>query len=119
MEEKKAFVYMLRCKDDSLYTGITTDLQRRFSEHLEGGKSAAAYTRSHPPLYMAAAFEVPDLKTAARFEYAIKHLGKEKKEALVKDPKRITELIAKPTDQKISPVNRKKLPKADVSLKEN
>ena len=113
MEEKKAFVYMIRCEDGSLYTGITTDLKRRFSEHAGGGRLAAAYTRSHPPLFMAAAFEVADLKTAARFEYAVKHLDKEKKEALVKTPKRIRELCPKLADEKITPVSSKKLPKAE------
>ena len=41
------WVYMLRCRDGSLYTGVTTDVERRFAQHRVG--TGAKYTRSHPP----------------------------------------------------------------------
>ena len=41
------WVYMLRCRDGSLYTGVTTDVERRFAQHRAG--TGAKYTRSHPP----------------------------------------------------------------------
>ena len=41
------YVYMLRCTDNSLYTGITTDLERRMSEHFSKDKKCAKYTRRH------------------------------------------------------------------------
>ena len=109
-EIKYAYVYMLRCKDGSLYTGITTDLERRFKEHMEGGKAAARYTRSHPPLFMAAAFRLPDLKTAARFEYAIKQLPKNKKEKLAGSPDRIGELLPRLREYDPEAVERELLP---------
>ena len=76
------YVYMLRCEDNSLYTGITTDLKRRFSEHT-GTDKGAKYTKSRKPLQIAAAFEVATKSDALKLEYAIKKFGKPKKEMLV------------------------------------
>ena len=47
---KQWFVYMLRCADNSLYTGITLDIERRVNEH-NGIKKGARYTRSRQPVY--------------------------------------------------------------------
>jgi putative endonuclease len=46
------FVYLLECENDKIYTGITTDVQRRFDEHLKG--TGAKFTRSNPPLQILA-----------------------------------------------------------------
>lgn len=72
-------VYLLECEDGSLYTGITTDLERRFNEHLAG--VGARYTRSHPPQRVLACLNFPDRASASRAEYAIKQLSVQKKRA--------------------------------------
>ena len=64
------YVYMLRCGDGSLYTGSTTDVERRLREH-QGG-TGARYTRSRPPVTLAYAEEAPDRSAAQRREAAIK-----------------------------------------------
>ena len=46
---KPYYVYLLRCTDGSLYAGITTDVKRRFLEHLAGGNKGAKYTKTHTP----------------------------------------------------------------------
>lgn len=51
------YIYMLRCKDDSIYTGITTDLDRRMKEHFGAGEKSAKYTRSHVALKLEAAWQ--------------------------------------------------------------
>ena len=66
------YVYMLRCGDGSLYTGSTTDVERRLREH-QGG-TGARYTRSRPPVTLAYAEEAPDRSAAQRREAAIKKL---------------------------------------------
>ena len=76
------YVYLLRCRDGSLYAGITTDLRRRYREHREGGKRGAKYTRAHPPLGYAAAWRAPDRAAAGRLEYQLKKLSHESKDAL-------------------------------------
>ena len=108
--KKPAYVYMLRCEGGSLYTGITTDPERRFAQHVSGGNAAARYTRSHSPLFMAAAFCLPDLKTAAKFEYAIKQLSKEKKEKLVESPDMITALLPHLAEYRPVPLKTELLP---------
>lgn len=82
----RAYTYMLRCKDNTIYTGITKDLTRRMQEHAEGGKKCAKYTRTHGFSHFEIAFEVESWSLAARLEYQLKHLSKEKKEALILNP---------------------------------
>ena len=47
------YVYMLRCRDGSLYTGTAADLCRRMRQHAGGGSACARYTRAHPPRELA------------------------------------------------------------------
>lgn len=75
------YVYMLRCGDGSLYTGSTTDVERRLREH-QGG-TGARYTRSHPPVTLAYTEEVPDRSAAQRREAAIKKLPRAQKLKLI------------------------------------
>ncbi len=78
------YTYMLRCADNSIYTGITTDVARRFAEHLGqiSGK-CAKYTGSRRAVRMEAVWESENRETASRLEYYIKKLPKYKKEQLV------------------------------------
>jgi putative endonuclease len=74
------FVYLLECADGSLYTGIATDVQRRYAEHAAG--KGARYTRSHPPARLLACFPHPDRSSALKAEAAIRKLGPTAKRAL-------------------------------------
>jgi putative endonuclease len=76
------FVYMVACNDGSLYTGITTDLERRTREH-NTGKGAARYTRTRRPVRLAYWEAAKNRSEAARREYRIKNLPAEKKRNLV------------------------------------
>ena len=64
------YTYMLRCEDQSIYTGITTDPDRRFSEHLSGSKKAAAYTRTHHAEKMIALWCCDSRSDACKLESA-------------------------------------------------
>ena len=75
------YVYMLRCGDGSLYTGSTTDVERRLREHQ--GRTGARYTRSRPPVTLAYAEEAPDRSAAQRREAAIKKLPRAQKLKLI------------------------------------
>lgn len=75
------YVYMLRCSDGSLYTGITTDPERRLQEHNSG--VGAKYTRAHGPCTMVYLEETVDRSSASKREYAIKQLTKVQKEKLI------------------------------------
>lgn len=76
------FVYMLRCVDNSLYTGITTDLERRLNEHNFTDK-AAKYTRCRRPVNMVYSEQTEDKPSAHKREWAIKQLNKHQKEDLI------------------------------------
>ena len=76
-----AFVYMLRCKDGSLYTGWTNDLEHRLAMHNSG--RGAKYTRGRGPLELVYCEELPDKEAALRRECAIKKLRREQKLALL------------------------------------
>jgi putative endonuclease len=70
-------LYLLECEDGSFYAGITTDLVRRFNEHLAG--VGGRYTRAHPPSRLIACKAYPDRASASRAEYALKQLPKQRK----------------------------------------
>lgn len=77
------YVYIVRCKDNSLYTGWTTDLNRRVREHNSG--KGAKYIRGRQPIELVY-FEAYATKLeATRREYEIKQLNKPRKENLIKD----------------------------------
>lgn len=72
-----AWVYMLRCRDGSLYTGWTNDLERRVAKHAAG--KASRYTASRLPVELAAAWPMLDRGAAMREEARIKRLGRDRK----------------------------------------
>ena len=75
------FVYLLRCSDDSLYTGWTTDIERRLAAHSAG--TASRYTRSRRPVEVAAVLPVADRSAALREEARIKRLPRAAKQGLI------------------------------------
>ena len=76
-----AWVYLLRCRDGSLYTGWTVDLTRRLARHEAG--SASRYTASRRPVALALALPMPDRSSARREEARIKRLDRAAKLALI------------------------------------
>lgn len=74
-------LYILRCGDGSLYTGVTTDIVRRVCEHQEG--KAARYTRAHRPVELVHSEECGDRSRALSRECAVKSLSRQAKEALI------------------------------------
>jgi putative endonuclease len=80
-----AWVYMLRCRDGSLYTGWTNDLDKRLVRHADG--RASRYTASRLPVELAASWPMPDRGAAMREEARIKRLPRSAKlELLVQAP---------------------------------
>ena len=75
---------MIRCSDNSLYTGISNDVAKRFAVHQSGGAAAAKYTRRRHPLKLVFNEEIGTRSEASRMEYRIKQLPKGTKESLVR-----------------------------------
>ena len=81
-QQKQWLLYMVRCADDSLYTGITNDLQRRIEEHNSNRKSAK-YTRSRQPVTLVYQEECSSRSAALKREIAVKKMDKQQKERLI------------------------------------
>jgi len=75
------FVYIVECSDETLYTGITTDLLRRVTEHNSSVKGAK-YTRLRRPVKLVYSEECSNRSEASKREYAIKHLTRQEKLSL-------------------------------------
>ena len=82
MKSSVYYIYIIRCSNNLLYTGITTNLERRFNEHQNSTKGAK-FTRANKPKSIEIVFESPSRSSASKLEYAIKKLPKFKKEALI------------------------------------
>jgi len=85
-------VYILRCGDGSLYTGIATDVARRLQEHASGPRGAK-YLRGRGPLTLEFQELVGGRSDASRVEYYVKNLPKPDKEMLVAGRKSLAELL--------------------------
>jgi putative endonuclease len=77
------YLYIILTKNGKLYTGITTDLDRRFEEHKTGVKGAK-FTKANPPKKIVYTEELVDRSTASKREWEIKKLTRKQKEALYK-----------------------------------
>lgn len=75
-------VYMVRCNDNSLYTGVTTDTERRVAEH-NGTARGARYTRARRPVTLVYTCAFPDRSSACRQEWQIKQMCRASKETLI------------------------------------
>ena len=83
-------VYVLQCDNGSYYTGYTTDIDRRYQEHLNG-TSKCKYTRSFKPVKIAQCWSTFENKSEAlKIERYIKNLSKQKKHELILDPGQLT-----------------------------
>ena len=84
---------MVRCEDNSIYTGMTNNLEKRVEEHLS--KKGAKYTKSHNAIKLETAWKSKNKSLACKLEYQIKNLAKQQKENLINGEKLSTYLKGK------------------------
>ncbi len=100
------YTYMLRCTDNSIYTGITSDLERRMEEHFSQNEKCAKYTASHQAEKLEAVWESENKSLASKLEFHIKKsLTKREKEELIKD----SNLLNKYLGNKIESIKYKRI----------
>lgn len=87
------YLYVLRCADGTLYTGVATDLERRVTEHNESPKGAR-YTRARRPVELVTAWIFEDRSAVCRAEYAFKQLSRKRKLAVIAGEAEPPELVA-------------------------
>lgn len=78
------YVYLIECRDGSIYTGIAVDVQARYAAHVLG--KGARYTRSHPPKRLLKVVACADRSEATKTEYALKRLSAAAKRAFCRKP---------------------------------
>ncbi|GAC1351444.1 MAG: hypothetical protein NVS3B20_05280 [Polyangiales bacterium] len=94
------FVYLLRCGDGTLYTGIARDVDARLNAHLRG--TGARYTRGRAPLTLEATARCRSQGDALRLELAIKALSRDQKTALIAKPRALAN-FSRRLRRKVSP----------------
>lgn len=98
MPDQLFWVYILRCSNNTYYTGYTNNLTKRYAEHVNG-TGRCKYTRSFKPVALAQCWEIKESKSLAmQLEAAIKRLSKAKKESLINQPTTLS------TDPRVKPI---------------
>ncbi|MCH8060534.1 MAG: GIY-YIG nuclease family protein [Proteobacteria bacterium] len=93
MSDREYSLYLLRCADGSLYTGIAVDVEKRIAEHEEGSRGAK-YLRGKGPLRLVFEQTIGNRAIASRFEYRVKQLGRSQKEALIDGQATLREVLS-------------------------
>ena len=86
-------LYLIRCKNDSLYTGITTDVERRFQEHQSNSQKSAKYLRGKGPLQLAFHRKVGSRSEASIAEAKVKKLSRKEKDFLIDGSVKLEHII--------------------------
>ena len=85
-------IYILRCNDDSLYIGITNDIERRQREHTSG-KRGAKYLQGKKPFALVFSHQIKEKGQALKLEYQLKKFSKDKKEYFLSNPSELRDFI--------------------------
>lgn len=93
------YLYLVRCRDGSLYTGITPDVARRFAEHQGNSDTGAKYLRGRGPLILVFQKKLGSRNLALTVEGKVKKLSKAKKEELITSRKHIEVIIEQVSSQ--------------------
>lgn len=95
------YTYMLRCKDNSIYTGITTNVERRMKEHFCREEKCAKYTFTHIALNLEAVWESENRMLASKLEYNVKKLTKSQKEKLIRNADLLEKFLGNKLDSSL------------------
>ena len=78
------YLYLIRCADDTLYTGISTDVDRRFAQHQSEGFAGSRYLKGRGPLSLVFKEKIGSRSLALKVEHRVKRMTKARKEKLIK-----------------------------------
>ena len=78
------YLYLIRCRDNSLYTGISTDVDRRFAQHQSEGHGGSRYLKGRGPLTLVFKEKLGSRSLASKVEHRVKRMPKARKEKLIK-----------------------------------
>lgn len=83
------YIYIIKCEGGELYTGITSDISRRMTEHFTQSKRCAKYTRTHKAVSLEALWTAESRSLASKLEWRIKQLDRRRKLELIEAPDKI------------------------------
>jgi putative endonuclease len=101
MSEPLFSLYILRCADGSLYTGIAADVEKRLAEH-QSGPRGAKYLRGRQPLKLEFSQAIGDRALASRLEYRVKRLSRARKESLIAGTESLHDLTEDQVSEDVS-----------------
>jgi putative endonuclease len=78
------YLYLIRCRDSTLYTGISTDVDRRLAQHEGGGNAGSRYLKGRGPLSLVFQEKLGSKSLALKVERRVKRMSKARKEKLIK-----------------------------------
>jgi putative endonuclease len=93
MKKTDWHIYLIRCGDGSLYTGISTDVERRFVQHQTPGRGGSKYLRGRGPLVLAFQTKIGSYSLALKVERKVKNLPKDEKEEIILNNEYLDEII--------------------------
>jgi putative endonuclease len=102
MADSSWSVYIVRCADDTLYTGVSNDVPRRISEHQSQGRKTARYLRGRAPLALVYTQQAGNYAAALRLEYRIKQLSRQAKLLLISGDETIYSQLKESADESSS-----------------
>jgi putative endonuclease len=77
------YLYLIRCRDDTLYTGISTDVDRRFAQHQSEGNAGSRYLKGRGPLTLVFKEKLGSRSLALKVEHRVKRMAKARKEKMI------------------------------------
>ncbi len=95
MKKADWYLYLIRCRDGSIYTGISTDVDRRFIQHQKPGSDGSKYLKGRGPLFLVFQTRIGDYSLALKVERQVKKLSKHQKEQILQKPDFLNEIIQK------------------------
>ena len=99
-----AYLYIVECEGNTLYTGITTDIEKRMRDHKERRPNCAKYTRAHPVKRLRALWQTERYDDARKAEYAVKQLTRKQKDDLIANPEKLTSYCPKLAKIEFTPI---------------
>jgi putative endonuclease len=95
MKKTDWYLYLIRCRDGSIYTGISTNVNRRFAQHQKPGQGGSKYLRGRGPLVLVFQAKVGTYSLALKVECRVKKLPKDKKEKILLKTHYMDEIVEK------------------------
>jgi putative endonuclease len=95
MENADWYLYIIRCRDGSVYTGISTDVDRRFVQHQKSSQGGSRYLKGRGPLVLVFQVKVGTYSLALKLERKVKKLPKDKKEQILRESHYLDEIVQK------------------------